>query len=169
MSKPKPAPKSAWVPNGIDPTELDYPLERPTVAGCGWKIGQVLIVLLAVYGGITLYTTSQQRAAANAPKPSPTLAPMATIQINTPTPLPTQTPVIITTTPLPTATLPEGFTPNILPSPVLIVVTATPAPTLIPSTTPSPTATYTPAGFAATWTPGAWMITRWAATVEADR
>lgn len=159
----KTVPKSAWVPNGVDPTELDYPLERPTVAGCGWKIGQVMIVILALYGGLQLYLSSQSRTAAATPKPTATALP-AIIIMASPTPAPTQTPLIIT------ATLSEGFANNpTLPTPLIVVVTSTPGATLAPSITPTSTYTATPPGSQATWTPGAWMVTRWAATVEANR
>ncbi|GJQ51262.1 MAG TPA: hypothetical protein PLD47_13900 [Aggregatilineales bacterium] len=139
-----------WVPAGSDPTELDYEMERPTLAGCGSRIGQIMIILLAVYGAIQIYMQSQSRsAAAITPTPAP---PAEIIVIRTATPAATWTPMIITTT------------PEFVDRPTLTAHTATP--TLTATTTPTPTATLTPPAALATWTPGVWMVTRWSATLE---
>lgn len=125
----KDVPKSAWVPSGVDPTDLDYPLPGATPKGCLSKIWSFGIIGLAMYGLFALYQQS-------VPKVDASRAPD----------------VLATSTQIPTT------------APTATTLPGTPTPTPRPTETPAPTATATLPGSMATWTPGPWLITRWAAT-----
>jgi hypothetical protein len=149
-------PKVAFAPPGIDPTDQEYPLEGPTVTGCFGKLLQFGVWGMALYGFIMMAQANFGGASAAASTPiPPTPEPQIVIVSSTPEPSPTPT-----ETAIPSATPTGTWTPE--PSP-------TPTQTAIPSETPIPSATLVPAGVLATWTPGAWMLTRHAATIEALR
>jgi hypothetical protein len=138
-------PKSAWVPAGVDPTDLDYPLQGPTVSGCLGKMFQYLIYFLALYGLVAMWQQTQAQGAK--PTPIHDVLPTATLTLTVaPTIRATWTPEV------PGALRSDSRLP-----------TATPPPTL----TPIPTETPIPPGALATWTPGPWMLTRFAATYTA--
>lgn len=132
-------PRSAWVPSGIDPTDLDYPLPGSTPRGCLGKLGNWLMILLALYGLFALYQSS------TAGQTTPAQAAIEDV-LSTDTPQPTPTVTLAVTLP----PLPGGATLD--PPP--------PTATLIPTNTPLPQGL-------ATWTPGPWMATRFAVTREA--
>jgi hypothetical protein len=149
-------PKVAFVPSGVDPTDQEYPLEGPTVTGCFGKLLQFGVWGMALYGFLMMAQTNFGGAAAASPTTVPP-TPEPQVIIISSTPDPTATP---TQTPIPSATPTGTWTPD---------PTATPTQTPIPSLTAIPSETPIPAGALATWTPGAWMVTRHAATIEALR
>jgi hypothetical protein len=137
MSKTQSVPKSAWVPAGVDPTDLDYPLQGPTVSGCLAKAFQYLIYFLALYGLVAMWQQTQAQGV----KPTPVhdVLPTATLTI----------------------TPPATWTPEA----TLILRSGSKLPTV--TRTQTPTETPIPPGALATWTPGPWMLTRFAATYTA--
>ncbi|MCE7947209.1 MAG: hypothetical protein DYG88_07245 [Chloroflexi bacterium CFX4] len=130
---PKATPKAAWVPPSVDPTDIEYPLEGPSLFGCFGKLLHIMVWIAAGYGILMMAQSSF-----GTPPPAPT-------EVVLPTALPTETPTVT----------PSG--------------TWTAQPTIPPPPTLVPTATPIPPGALATWTPGAWLLTRHAATVEAWR
>lgn len=134
---PKATPKAAWVPPSVDPTDLEYPLESPSLFGCFGKLLQIVVWIAAGYGILMM---AQSSFGTPPPAPAEVVLPSAT-----PTALPTETPVT-------TATYQPSLPPTLPPIPTLV-----------------PTATPIPPGALATWTPGAWLLTRHASTVEAWR
>ncbi len=139
----QPVPKSAWVPAGVDPTDLDYPLQGPTVSGCLGKVFQYVIYALALYGLLALWQQTQ-----NAKPP-------AAAQHDV---LPTATPTVV-------VTVPVTWTPDSTPALRSDARPTLPAPTA--TLPPLPTGTPIPPGALATWTPGPWLLTRFAATYAA--
>lgn len=125
--------KAKLVPDGYDPTQEEFPLRGPTLRSCLFRLG--CMGGLAAVGLATVVIMLTTRGAAAAP---------------TPTPIPTITPYP-TYTAYPTWTLSaETFVPRgtqLVMTPVLNTLT------------PTPTLNYVPA---VTWTPGAWMLTRFA-------
>jgi len=149
MSKRPTIPKEAYVPNSVDPTDEDYPLEGPTISGCFGKIINILIYILAGIGFLAIMSSMQGKptaAPAKAPTMSdilPSLTPSPTI---TQTLIPGITPTITLT---PSATnIPSGALATWTPGPWMLTrffstvepITATP----IPSNTPASTATENP-------------------------
>jgi hypothetical protein len=144
MTKAQQVPKSAWVPAGVDPTDLDYPLQGPTVSGCLGKAFQYLIYFLAFYGLVAMWQQTQAQGAKSTPVhdilQTATLTVAPSVQA---TWTPESTLVILRSDP--------------------VLPTARPPATL----TQIPTETPIPPGALATWTPGPWMLTRFAATYTA--
>lgn len=113
-------PKSAWVPPGVDPTNQDYPLERPRVSGCLGKIGHWIIYGMALYGFFAMYQQTSGGARAGAPASTPTQAIAIVVGTATPSPTPgTPTPGAPTNTPTPTA-IPPGALATYTPGPWMI-------------------------------------------------
>jgi len=134
-------PKVQFAPPGFDPTSQDFPIKSgPKLSGFMLWISIGAAVLLL---GGKLFFDSVKSAQA--------------------TVLPTQAPTILPNTATPTATLTftSTSTGTITPQP-----TATATRTSAPSATP--TATTIPPGVLATWTPGPWLVTRYAATQAAE-
>jgi hypothetical protein len=136
-----------WTPSGVDPTDLDYEMPRPHLAGCFSKIMKWIMIGFAAFGFWRLYQDSQQYAAAR------TITPTA---IYTTSPAMTPTPVFVVIT----ATI--SITRSPLPTVQAINQVVTPRATIPPLPTVTP-----PSGALATWTPGAWMLTRFASTYQA--
>jgi hypothetical protein len=136
------------VPAGVDPTDLDYPLQGPTVSGCLAKAFQYLIYFLALYGLVAMWQQTQAQGAK--PTSAHDVLPTATLTLT------------LTVAPTIQATwTPERVTPTLRSGSKL--------PTLAPPATLTqiPTETPIPPGALATWTPGPWMLTRFAATYAA--
>ncbi len=141
-------PPPVFLSPGVDPTEREYPLEGPTISGCLLKSAAIVAVAALVVGIVWGVYNANQAANAPTQTPAPTATPLATA-----TPYPTLTPWP-TYTAMPTWTAgPDGqpapsFTPTL-------------PPTKEPPT-PTPTATPLPPDVLATWTPGPWLLTRFA-------
>lgn len=144
-------PKPKFPPPGVDPKTLEDSLKfsGPTLSGI---LQKAFFWFAVIFVGFMLF--SQQRKGQEAAEATmPTIAPTYTSA--PPTPAPTFTP---SDTPTPTIT-PTG--------------TVTIYPTIPPTRTPTPTAMNTPTeippGMVASWTPGAWMLTKFAATERGDQ
>ncbi len=148
---------------GADPTsEASSLMDAPKMSG--WLlIGGIALAVL--FGGQIAYSNRSAEAAQN--EALPTVAQLPSI---TPTSPPSQTPQPVSTwTPLPTYTLYPTYTPSApLPTTAptraaLIQLTPTSIPTL--ALTESVSA-QVDAPILATWTPGAWLLTRAHATLH---
>lgn len=150
---------------GSDPTGESSTLsvDGPKMSGCLIIVGIGLAVLLI--GGQIAYSNRSAEAAQN--EALPTVAQLPSI---TPSLPPSWTPQPVSTwTPLPTYTLYPTYTPA-APNPTaaptraaLIQISPTPIPTLA-LTEPAPVQVDAPV--LATWTPGAWLLTRAHATLH---
>lgn len=128
----------AAVPPGVDPTDLSYPLQQPKVGGCLNRLLMIGVYVLAGYGFFALLQQTQSNSrTATTQDRVITVAPTPTLE-------PTSTPYV----PVP-GNIPTG------------IRTARPSPTQIPTITP------VPLGAVASFTPGPWMLTRFAQTYEA--
>jgi hypothetical protein len=133
-------PKVEFGVPGYDPTGEPVSLKdkeknRPRISGC-LMVAAMFVLLIGLVGAGAL-------SVINAAKADPLLTLVAT--------------AVPSSTPWPTYTPYPTWTPNVL---------GTPAPTWTPEATMTPSATPTetpiPPGMIATWTPGPWMLTRFA-------
>lgn len=151
---------------GADPTgEASSLLDAPKMSG--WLIVGGIILAVMLIGGQLVYSTSDKTAASAQDDELPTVAVLPSL---TPTSPPSHTPQPVSTwTPLPTYTLYPTYTPNAPAATnaptraALIQITPTSIPTLA-LTEPVPVQVDAPV--LATWTPGAWMLTRFHATLH---
>lgn len=136
---------------GYDPTQDDHPMPGPTLSSCLLRVGLIIALV-----GSGLFGVSFVANQAKAKPPTPTIAP--TIE---PTAYPTYTPYPTYTIPAPVTVRSDWTNTPTLYAPSQ-TVTMPPTATV----TPTPTETPLPPGFLATWTPGPWILTRFAATHE---
>lgn len=145
-------PRIRFAEPGSDPTsEASGFMEAPKLSGCLIWLGIGLAVLLI--GGQIAYSNG----AADAPEALPTVAVLPSL---TPTSAPSATPRFLATwTPPPTYTLYPTYT-------VPALTTASTRAALV-QVSPSPTEPIVvDAPILATWTPGAWMLTRFHTTLH---
>lgn len=148
---------------GSDPTsEASSLMDAPKMSG--WLIIGAIILAVMLIGGQIAYSNRSAEAAQNEALPTVAVLPSVTPSLP-----PSWTPQPVSTwTPLPTYTLYPTYTsaaPNPTTAPTraaLIQISPTPIPTLALTDIPA----QVDAPVLATWTPGAWLITRAHATLH---
>lgn len=145
--------KIIYSPPGDDPTQREHEMQGPRLSSCLLRITIVLVIGLAILfgAGLVINSRAQKAPAATATEWQASAYP--------------------TYTPYPTYTLPATAAPSVIPSATprgawTEIPTYTLTPTLTLTVTLMPTETLLPPGFLATWTPGPWLLTRFAATYE---
>lgn len=135
-------PHAAWVPAGVDPTEVEYPMQGPSCLGCLGRIFTLCLWLLGAYGLLSL-------ASGALAQPEPTATPTETVAVEI-LPISTPMPQSVDVTLIFIPTMPTSTPVLDVPMPILET----------PTWTPTVPATPTARPIIATWTPGPWLLTR---------